>query len=332
MRLFRWVRAAGLILAGLALISECYAAPPGHVVRVGLLYPISADFDPAKNPFDRELVEGLRELGYQPGRDVVFELRSAASVPSRLPGLAAELLAAKVDMVVAPATQPVLAAAAATKTVPIIMVGTSDPVEIGLIASLARPGGNVTGLAVNASETAAKRVELLREAVPGASRIAVLWNSSIRSMSLGFHMIERASPVLGVTLQSVEVSDSAKFDQAFEAIARARPDGLIVLFGPLAGDDLPRIVQFVVKQRLPTIFEVGQGVRGGGLMEFGPSPSRMARRAASYIDRIANGADPGALPVEQPTVFELTINLKAARAMGITIPQLLLLRADKIIE
>jgi putative ABC transport system substrate-binding protein len=321
-----------LVAVCLAVASACFAAPPGRVVRVGLLYPISPDFDPAKNAFDRELVEGLRELGYRPGRDVVFELRSAASVPARLPQLAKDLVAAKVDMLVAPATQPVLMAAAATKTVPIIMVGTADPVEIGLIASLARPGGNVTGLAVNASETAAKRVELLREAVPGLSRVAVLWNSSIKSMTLGFQLIEQASPALRVRIQSVQVSSSAQFEQAFDAMAQSRPDGLIVLFGPLQGDDLPRIVEFVVKHRLPTIFEVGQGVRGGGLMEFGPNPSRMARRAAAYIDKIANGADPATLPVEQPTVFELTINLKAARAMGITIPQPLLLRADRVIE
>jgi putative ABC transport system substrate-binding protein len=325
-------RAAWLV-ASLALATACLAAPPaGRVVRVGLLYPISPDFDPARNAFDRQLVDGLRELGYRPGRDVVFELRSAAGVPDRLPRLAGELVAAKVDMLIAPATQPVLVAAAATRTLPIIMVGTSDPVEIGLISSLARPGGNVTGLAVNASETAAKRVELLREAVPGATRVAVLWNSTIRSMTLGFQMIEHASPALGVTVQSVQVANSGQFDKAFEAIGRAHPDGLIVLFGPLRADDLPRIVDFSVRQRLPTIFEVGQGVRGGGLMEFGPSQSRMARRAAAYIDRIANGADPGTLPVEQPTEFELIINLKAAKAMGVTIPQPLLLRADRVIE
>lgn len=328
MGLTRLFAMAGLIAASASL----FAAPPGHVVRVGLLYPVSPSFDPAKNAFDRELVAGLRDLGYTPGRDIVFELRSAAGVPDRLPRLAAELVASKVDMLVAPATQPVLAAAAATKTVPIVMVGTSDPVEIGLIGSLARPGGNITGLAVNAAETSAKRVQLLREAVPGVSRIAVLWNSNIKSMSLGFQMIEQASPTLGVKIQSVQVSSSAQFDRAFDAIARNRPDGLIVLFGPLQGDDLPRIVEFVVEHRLPTLFELGQGVRGGGLMEFGPSQSRMARRAALYIDKIANGASPASLPVEQPTVFELIVNQKAAKNLGITIPPTLLLRADRVIE
>ena len=323
----------GLFVAILVLVSAAVAAPPGRVVRVGLLYPISPTFDPSTNPFDRELVEGLRELGYAPGRDVVFEFRSAATggVP-RLAQLTAELVDSKVDMLVTPGTVAALEAAKVTKTVPIVMVGTADPVEAGLVASLARPGGNVTGLAVNAVETAAKRVQLLKEAVPKFSRVAVLWNASVKSMTLGFQMIEQAAPTLGVTVQSVRVAGSDDFDQAFKGIERSRPDGLIVLFGPLRGNDLPRIVEFVTQHRIPTIFEVGQGVRGGGLMEFGPSQWRMARRAANYIDKIANGAHPAELPVEEPTVFELVINLKAAKTMGLTIPQSLLLRADRVIE
>ena len=190
----------------------------------------------------------------------------------------------------------------------------------------------MTGLAINASEISAKRVQLLQEAVPKMTRVAVLWNSTISSMTLGFQMIERAAPKLGVTLQSVRVSGSDEFDQAFAAIERGRPGGLIVLFGPLRGNDLPRIVEFVAQHRIPTVFEVGQGVRGGGLMEFGPSQWRMARRAAAYIDKIANGANPALLPVEEPTVFELIINLKAAKTLGLTIPQSLLLRADTVLE
>jgi len=326
------MRSVAFALALASVVYTCFAAPPGRVVRVGLLYPISPDFNPAKNVFDYELVEGLRELGYQPGHDVVFEFRSGAGVAGKLPALAAELVATNVEMIVAPGTQAVLDVAKATKTKPIIMVGTTDAVETGIIASLARPGGNVTGLAVNAAETAAKRVQLLRDAVPGLSRVAVLWNSSIQSMTLGFQNIEQAAPKLGVTLQSVQVSSSDQFERAFEALARSKPQGLIVLFGPLRGNDLPRIVDFVVQHRIPTIFEPGQGVRGGGLLEFGPSQARMARRAAVYIDKLANGANPATLPVEEPTVFELVINLQAAKRMGITIPTPLLLRADKVIE
>ena len=324
--------AALLILVLLASIVS--AGPPGRVVRVGLLYSVYPAFDPATNPFDRELVEGLRELGYTPGRDVVFELRSSARAGGNawLPQYTQELVAAKVDMILAPGTIAVIEATKVTKAVPIVMVGTADPVETGLIASLRRPGGNVTGLAVNAAEIAAKRVQLLQEAVPKLSRVAVLWNGSIQSMTLGFQMIEQAAPKLGVTLQSVRVAGSDDFDQAFAALAQARPGGLIVLFGPLRGNDLPRIVEFVVQHRIPTVFEPGQGVRGGGLIEFGPSQWRMARRAATYIDKIANGASPATLPVEEPTVFELVINQKAAKTMGIDIPPALLLRADRLID
>jgi putative ABC transport system substrate-binding protein len=310
------------------------SAPPGHVVRVGLLYPIRPTFEPETEPFDRELVGGLRELGYIPGRNLVFEFKSSGGIggQARLGLLAAELVAAKVHMLVTPGTVAALEAARVTKTVPIVMVGTADPVETGLVESLARPGGNVTGLAVNAAEIAAKRVQLLQEAVPKLSRVAVLWNSSIQSMTLGFQMIEQAAPKLGVTIQSVRVASSDELDQAFTAIEHTRPGGLIVLFGPLRGDDLPRIVDFVVRHRLPSVFEQGQGVRGGGLMDFGPSAWRLARRAALYIDKIANGIPPGTLPVEEPTAFELVINLKAAKAIGITIPQSLLLRADRVID
>jgi putative ABC transport system substrate-binding protein len=333
MPLARLIGCLSLIVTFLVIASVSFGAPPGRVVRVGLLYPISPNFDPAKNRFDRELVEGLRELGYTPDRDIIFEFRSAAGRgPQVLPKLAEELVTTKVDMLVIPGTEAVLAAAKVTKTVPIVMVGTADPVETGLVASLARPGGNLTGLAANAVEMATKRVQLLKEAVPKSDRIAVLWNSSVQSMTLGFQVIEQTAPTLGVTIQSVRVSGSDEFDQAFAAIERGRPGGLIVLFGPLRGDDLPRIVDFTVRHRIPTVFEVGQGVRGGGLMEFGPGTWRMARRAAAYIDKIANGTPPGVLPVEQPTKFELIINLKAAQTMGVTIPPALLIRADRVIE
>jgi putative ABC transport system substrate-binding protein len=225
-----------------------------------------------------------------------------------------------------------LAAATVTKTVPIVMVGNNDVVEIGLIASLARPGGNVTGLAVNAAELAAKRVQLLRDAVPGLSRVAVLWNASLKGMALQFQNIEQASPQLGVILQSVRVTGSEEFDQAFAAIESSYAQGLVVLYGPMRGNDLPRIVEFVTQHRLPTIFEPERGVRAGGLMEFGPKLEPMSRRAAAYVDKIANGADPATLPVEEPTLFELVINLQAANQMGIQIPNSLLQLADRVIE
>jgi putative ABC transport system substrate-binding protein len=249
-----------------------------------------------------------------------------------LPRLAEELVASGVDILVTPRSRPPLVAAEVTKTVPIVMVGAPDPVDTGLIKSLAKPGGNITGLSSNSAETSAKRMQLLQEAVPSLSRVAVLWNASLKSMAIGFENIEQASPKLGITVQSVRLSGSAELDHGFSAIEAGHPGGLIVLFGPLRGDDLPRIVDFVVRHRLPSMFEQGQGVRGGGLMEFGPNLEPMFRRAAVYIDKIANGADPATLPVEEPTGFELVINLKAAKSIGIEIPQSLLLRADRVVE
>jgi putative ABC transport system substrate-binding protein len=320
--------AGGLLAAPLAA-----AAPPaGKVLRLGLLYGIKPKFDPSSNPVDRALVDGLRAQGYEPGRNIIFEFRSAEGNPERLPALAAELVQLKVDVLVTSPTAPTLAAQAATKTIPIVMVGVADPVDAGIVASLARPGGNITGVSVNAAEISAKRVQLLQEAMPKLSRVAVLWNSSFKSMTLGFQQIERAAPTLRVTVQSIRVSSSADFDQAFAAIARDRPGGLVVLFGPLRGDDLPRIVEFVTRNRIPTVFELGQGVRGGGLMEFGPSSADLARHVGEYVDKIANGAKPADLPVQEPITFELVINLKAAKALGLTIPPALLQRADQVIE
>jgi putative tryptophan/tyrosine transport system substrate-binding protein len=321
---------AGAALALLA--SVAVAGPPGHPVRVGILEAIAPAFDPDHNAGHRALVEGLKELGYAPGRDIVFKYKSAEGDPEAVGRLAEELVASGVDILVTPRSRPPLVAARVTKTVPIIMVGTPDPVDTGLAKSLARPGGNVTGLSSNSGEPSAKRMQLLQEAVPGLSRVAVLWNASLKSMAIGFENIEQASPKLGVTVQSVRLTSSDEFDKAFAAIENGHPDGLIVLFGPLRGDDLPRIVDFVVRQRLPSMFEQGQGVRGGGLMEFGPNLEPMFRRAAIYIDKIANGADPATLPIEEPTGFEFAINLKAAKSIGIEIPQSLLLRADRVVE
>jgi putative ABC transport system substrate-binding protein len=325
-------RLLGAIAALALLMSFAAAGPPGHAVRVGILEVIAPNFDPDRNPGHRALVEGLKQLGYAPERDIVFKYKSAEGDPDVVLRLAEELVASGVDILVAPRSRPALVAAQVTKSVPIVMVGTPDPVDTGLIKSLARPGGNITGLSSNSAETSAKRVQLLREAVPGLSRVAVLWNASLKSMAIGFQNIEQASPKLGVTVQSVRLGGSAELDQGFAAIEAGHPGGLIVLFGPLRGDDLPRIVDFVVRNRLPSMFEQGQGVRGGGLMEFGPNLEPMFRRAAVYIDKIANGADPATLPVEEPTGFEFVINLKAAQSIGIEIPQSLLLRADRVIE
>jgi len=325
-------RIAMALVASVLLTPLAAAGPPGHTVRVGVLASIAPTFDPASNRVAREFTDGLRELGYLPGRNVVVEFRSAKGIPEALPAAAAEIVAAKPDVLLILGSEAVFTAAKLTNTLPIVMLGTADVVETGLVASLARPGGNITGLAINAAEIAAKRVQLLKEAVPHLSRVAVLWNGGAKSMTLAFQNIERASPQLGVTLQSVRVTSPDDFDQAFAAIDSGRPESLVVLYGPLRGNDLPRIVQFVTERKIPTIFELGQGVRGGGLMEFGPGTFSMARRAASYVDKIANGANPATLPVEEPSQFELVINLAAAKNMGFEVPHSLLLRADRVIE
>ncbi len=331
-RLSRAANCSITLAAVMVLSSVAFAGPPGHPVRVGVLDLFRPSFDPATNPVARQFIKGLSELGYTPGRDIFIEYKSAQGHREELPQLAADLVRARVDMILAMNLAAALAAAGATKTVPIIMDGIADVVETGLVASLARPGGNITGLAVNAAEIAAKRVQLLQEAVPGLTRVAVLWNARAPAMALGFKNIEKASPQLGVTLQSIRVTGSDDLDQAFAAIDTAHPGGLVVLYGPMRGNDRPRIVEFVTQHKLPTMFEVGQGVAGGGLMEFGPDSLRMARRAAFYVDKIANGAGPAELPVEEPSQFELVINLKAAKLMGVEVPPSLLMQADRVIE
>jgi putative ABC transport system substrate-binding protein len=321
-----------LVIGCLLALSAAAAPPAGKTLRVGVLTILSPVFDPAANPIDRALVEGLREHGYALGRNLAIEFRSPREHPERLPQLAAELVALKVDVLVTFVTNPTLAAKEATKTIPIVMVGTADPVTTGVVASLARPGGNITGLGYNAAEISAKRVQLLREAIPGVGRVAVLWNSTLKSMTLGFQQIEQVAPGLGVSIHSVRVAGSGDFDKAFPAIVQGGAGGLIVLYGPMRGDDLPRIVEFVTRNRLPAMFELGRGVEAGGLMAFGPGLPRMARQAGTYVDKIVNGAHPADLPVEEPSQFELVINLKTARALGIAISPALLLRADRIIE
>jgi putative ABC transport system substrate-binding protein len=325
--------AVAVLLTLLVTASPVLAgAPPGKVVRLAVVAGIAPAFDPAGNPAHRALVDGLRRQGYEPGRNLVLEFRSAAGIPERLPGVINDAVALKPDVIITYGAGATLEMAARTHSIPIVMVGVSDPVATGLVASLPRPGGNVTGIAANSAEIAAKRVQLLQEAVPRLSRVAVLWNAALKSMALGFQNIETAAPVLGVTVQSVRVTSPDDFEQAFAAISAARPGGLIVLYGPLRGNDLPRIVEFVTRARLPTVFELGQGVRGGGLMEFGPDLAEAARAVGAYVDKIVNGAKPGDLPVAEPTNFQLVLNLRAARALGLTLPPSLLLRADRVVE
>lgn len=320
----------GLVLAPRAADAQSTRRP----MRIGVLTGLGSKFDPETSATHHALVEGLREHGLLVGRDVVIEFRGAGGRPEHLPRLAVELVALKVDVIVTTGTQPTLVAKGVTSTVPIVMLGAADPVATGLVASLAHPGGNVTGLGVNFAELSAKRVQLLQEAVPKLGRVAVLWNATFKSMALGFKEIEVAAPMLGVTIQSLRAEGPQDFEAAFAAMRRERPGGLVVLFGPITDRDLPRLVEFTLKQRLPAVFEgfVQQAVDAGGLMSYGTSAPDLARRAGGYIDKILRGARPADLPVEEPTKFELVINLKTAKALGLTLPASLLVRADRVVE
>jgi putative ABC transport system substrate-binding protein len=280
-------------------------------------------------------LQGLRDLGYVEGRNVVIEYRDAEGKPERLPALAAELVALKVDVIVAPTTVAALAAKQATRTLPIVFPVAADPVTSGLVASLARPGGNVTGLSNLAPELVGKGLEQLKQAVPGVSRVAVLWQPGALPERTRKDMLkeaEVAARALGVRLQSVEARGADDFDRAFSDMTKGAAGALTVLGSSMFFSERRRLVDLAAKNRLPAVYPGREFVDAGGLMAYGPDLADLFRRAPTYVDRILNGEKPGDLPVEQPTKFELVINLKTAKALGLTIPQSLLQRADQVIE
>jgi putative tryptophan/tyrosine transport system substrate-binding protein len=280
-------------------------------------------------------LQGLRDLGYVEGRNLVIEYRDAEGRFERLPALAAELVALKVDVIFAGGTPQALAVKQATKTIPIVFASLSDPVSTGLVASLARPGGNVTGLSDLTPELVGKCLEQLKQAVPGVSRAAVLWQPGAFGERTEKDMrkaAEVAARALGVRLQFVEARGPDDFDRAFSEMTRARAGALTVLPTAMFHSERRRLLDLAAKNRLPTVFPYRESVDAGGLMAYGPNVSDLFRRAATYVDKILKGAKPADLPVEQPTKFELVINLKAAKALGLTIPASVLVRADKVIE
>ncbi len=328
-------------LIGLAvmLALSLFAAPvaaeaqqAAKVPRIGFL-----QLDPAANPHLREaFLQGLRDLGYVEGRNVVIEYRSAEGKAERLPALAAELVALKVDVIVSGGGTPTaLAAKQATRTLPIVFASAADPVTDGLVTSLARPGGNVTGSSYLAPELVGKCLEQLKQAVPGVSRVAVLWQPSATGERTEKDMLkeaEVAARALGVQLQLVKARGPADFDRAFSEMTKARAGALTVLGSAIFSSERRRLVDLAAKHRLPAVFTSKDFVDAGGLMAFGPNLADSFRRAATYVDKILKGAKPADLPVEQPTKFELVINLKTAKALRLTFPQSLLLRADQVIE
>jgi putative tryptophan/tyrosine transport system substrate-binding protein len=276
-------------------------------------------------------VQAMRDLGYVLGQNLLIELRAAEGQPTRFPALAAELVDLKVDVIFAPSTPAVQAAKRATMTIPIVFAVAIDPVGDRLIASLARPGGNITGITSTALELAAKRLELLREALPGVRKIGVLAYPGFASAARALVAMQEAARTLGVQIQPVEARED-QFDAAFAELSRDRASALVVLPHGTYFRDRKVLADLAAKNRLPTMNEFRPYVDAGGLMSYGADVLDLYRHAARYIDRILKGAKPSELPVEQPTKFELVINAKTAKALGLTIPQSLLLRADQVIE
>jgi len=274
---------------------------------------------------------GLHEHGWLEGQTITVEYRWAEGKVERLPDVAAELVRLKVDLIVAVATQASQAAKQATNTIPIVMVA-SDPVGTGLVTNLARPGGNITGLSLLNPELSEKRLELLKEAVPGLSRVAILWHGGHPAAILAMQETEVAGRVLGVQLQSLEIRGPNDFERAFEAATREGAEALIVLASAFFGAERRRIVELVTKYRLPSMFPIRENVEAGGLMSYGASLPDLWRRAATYVDKILKGAKPADLPVEQAMTFELVLNLKTAKALGLTLPPTLLFQATEVIR
>ena len=319
-----------VILLAVAVIAE--AQQPKKVPRIGYL----SNADPASESARSEAIRlALRELGYIEGQNIAIEYRYAEGKLDRFPELAAELVRLKVDIIVVAGGDPAIRAAKnATKTIPIVMMGGGvDPVEAGLVESLARPGGNVTGITNLSRELGGKRLELLKEAVPKLARVAVLYDpanpGSVREVK---EVLPVAARALGLTIQPWEVRAADDFEKVFAALNKQRPDGLYVAGGPLMSANQKRIVGFALKSRLPSVYQHREAVDAGGLMSYGADLADSYRRVAYYVDRILKGAKPADLPVEQPTKFELVINLKTAKQIGLTIPPEVLARADKVIK
>jgi putative ABC transport system substrate-binding protein len=327
-----------LLLSGAAAGWPLWSLAQQPVRRIGYLdygaglLP-SGGFAPFHDIYRRRpFLEGLAELGWVEGRNVTIERRFAAGQASRLPALAAELVALNVDVILAAATPAAKAAQSATSRIPIVMADPGDAVQLGLVASLARPGANITGVTSLAPELATKRLELLKEAFPKTARVAVLWNSAIPPAEVALKELREAAPVLAVDLQFVEVTGSPGFAEAFAAIMRERADALFVFPDPLTFGNRESIVGFANKNSIPALFGAREFVEAGGLLSYGSDYPAMFRRAGNYVGRILRGMNPADLPVEQPTKFDLVINLKTARALGIEIAPMLAARADQVIE
>jgi putative ABC transport system substrate-binding protein len=322
----------GLLIFALGLLLAPFAAEaqsPSKAHRIGFLWNASPSLT-------HHLLEafrhGLYERGYMEGKDLTIENRYAEGNPDLLPGLAAELVGLQVEIIVTSGSQAIQAVKHATSTIPVVMAVSGDPVETGFVTSLARPGGNLTGLSLVAPELSGKRLELLKETVPAISHVAVLVNPANLLTAAQMRETQRAAQALQVQLHLVEVRGSQDLDNAFSAIRSMRADAIIMLLDPIFISQRTRMVELTATSRLPAMYGFREDAEGGALMAYGPNFPDMFRRAATYVDKILKGAKPADLPVEQPTKYELVLNLKTARALGLTFPPHLLVWADKVIQ
>ncbi|HEV8342377.1 MAG TPA: ABC transporter substrate-binding protein [Candidatus Binatia bacterium] len=315
------------MLVGCGAMAEAQQAKKVH--RIGFL---AAVFPSSIADRVEAFRQGLRELGYVEGKNIVIEWRYAEGKLDRLPALAAELARLKVDVIVTAGPASTRPAKEATSTIPIVMAQVNDPVGNGFVASLARPGGNITGLSTLAPEISGKQLELLKEIVPRLSRVAVFGTSTQPGTAQSLKETELAAGSFGVKLQYLDVLDPKNIETAFQAARKGRADAVFVLGSPVFNSQRTQVVELAVKSRLPATYPFAEFVEDGGLMSYGMSSTDLFRRAATYVDKILKGAKPADLPVEQPTKFELVINLKTAKQIGLTIPQSVLFRADKVIK
>jgi putative tryptophan/tyrosine transport system substrate-binding protein len=314
-----------VVLLAVAVIAQ--AQPQAKVSKIGWLSARAAS-----NSGQEVIVRMLRDLGYVEGKNIAFEYRYANNQLDRFPALADELVRLKVDVLLTPGTPGALALKNATKTIPILFLDVTDPVAAGLVASLARPGGNITGFSSIEAVLAGKRLELLKETVPKISRVAVLWNPHDPSSAQQWKESQLAARELGLQLHSMEVSSADQFESAFKEANQVRSSALFVVSSALAFSNQNRIADLAIKNRLPAIYTRGDFVDSGGLISYGPDQAERLRRVAAMIDKILKGTKPGDIPVEQPTKFEFVINLKAAKQIALTIPPNVLARADKVMK
>ena len=314
----------------MAVAYQANAQERGKIPHIGILLPSAPNTAADANL--EAFRQGLHDLGYVEGRNIILEYRWAENREDQYPALVADLIRLKVDIIFTSSTPAVLVAKQATKTIPIVFPVSSDPVTVGIVDSFARPGGNATGLSSMASDLWPKRMELLKEAFPKVSRLAMIWNSSNPGMKLRAKETVASAGPLGVTVQDGGVRDLDGLESMFATLSKGRPDALLTMVDPFTRFHLKRILEFAAKNRLPAMYEDRSFVQAGGLISYGPSNAELYRRSATYVDKILKGANPADLPVEQPTRFELFINLKTAKELGVTIPQSVLYQVDKIIK